>query len=82
MRFDRRVAIVTGAGNGLGRAYAEHLGRLGAHVLVNDPQASAADAVARGLGGGDRALANYDSVEEGHKVVDAALNKCTRGFNG
>lgn len=75
MRFDRRVAIVTGAGNGLGRAYAEHLGRLGAHVVVNDPQSHAADAVA-GPGRGDRALANYDSVEEGHKVVDAALNKC------
>jgi hypothetical protein len=70
------VAIVTGAGNGLGRAYAEYLGRLGAHVLVNDPQAAAADEVVQCLGGGDRALANYDTVEEGHKVVDAALDKC------
>ncbi|KAL4155743.1 hypothetical protein PRNP1_007846 [Phytophthora ramorum] len=78
MRFDRRVAIVTGAGNGLGRAYAEYLGRLGAHVLVNDPQSSAADDVAQRLGGGDKALANYDSVVNGHKVVAAALNKWGR----
>ncbi|RLN78491.1 hypothetical protein BBJ28_00006398 [Nothophytophthora sp. Chile5] len=61
--------------NGLGRAYAEYLGKLGAKVLVNDPQVSAADAVAKGLGGDDHALANYDSVVEGHKVVDAAMNK-------
>ncbi|KAF1785003.1 NAD(P)-binding domain [Phytophthora cactorum] len=65
------VAIVTGAGNGLGRAYAEYLGKLGANVLVNDPQASAADDVVH-------ALANYDSVVEGHKVVDAALQKWGR----
>ncbi|KAG2765505.1 hypothetical protein PC129_g19488 [Phytophthora cactorum] len=78
MRFDQRVAIVTGAGNGLGRAYAEYLGKLGANVLVNDPQASAADDVVQRLGGGDKALANYDSVVEGHKVVDAALQKWGR----
>ncbi|KAG7395648.1 hypothetical protein PHYBOEH_003405 [Phytophthora boehmeriae] len=76
MRFDGRVAIVTGAGNGLGRAYAQYLGRLGANVLVNDPQASAADEVARQIG--DKSLANYDSVVEGHKVVDAALDKWGR----
>ncbi|KAI9912525.1 hypothetical protein PsorP6_006511 [Peronosclerospora sorghi] len=78
MRFDRRVAIVTGAGNGLGRAYAEYLGTLGANVLVNDLDVSAADDVVQRLGGGEKALANYDSVVEGRKVVDAALNKWGR----
>lgn len=77
-----KVAIVTGAGNGLGRAYAEYLGKLGAKVLVNDPSRLAADQVVATLGGGNSAVANYDSVEHGDKIVDAAVSKCTKLFVG
>lgn len=69
IRFDGRVAIVTGAGKGLGRAYAELLGERGCAILVNnrrrDGEPSSADetvAAIRMKGG--RAVANYDSVED------------------
>src|SRR5678815_2834138 len=70
IRFDQRVAIVTGAGKGLGRAYALHLAARGARVLVNNRRrsgaepASADEVVAAIRQAGGEAIANYDSVED------------------
>ncbi len=87
IRFDGRVAVVTGAGAGLGRVYALELAKRGAKVVVNDlggardgsggGSSSPADKVVaeiQALGG--EAVANYDSVstaEGGAKIVQAAI---------
>jgi NAD(P)-dependent dehydrogenase (short-subunit alcohol dehydrogenase family) len=85
--LDGRVAIVTGAGHGLGRQHALVMAREGAQVVVNDlggsargegRDASAADAVVEQIRAeGGQAVANYDDVsawESGERLVNAALN--------
>jgi NAD(P)-dependent dehydrogenase (short-subunit alcohol dehydrogenase family) len=85
--FDGRVAIITGAGGGLGRTYALELARRGARVVVNDlggavdgtgSSESAADRVVSEIkDAGGEALANYDSVstaDGGGAIVQAALD--------
>jgi 3-hydroxyacyl-CoA dehydrogenase/3a,7a,12a-trihydroxy-5b-cholest-24-enoyl-CoA hydratase len=82
--FEDRVVVITGAGQGLGRSYAEALARRGARLVVNDlggrPDGSGADAglaeeVAAALRGlGAEAVANTDSVVDGAKIVQQAMD--------
>jgi 3-hydroxyacyl-CoA dehydrogenase/3a,7a,12a-trihydroxy-5b-cholest-24-enoyl-CoA hydratase len=75
LRFENQVAVITGAGNGLGRSHALLFGRLGARVVVNDVGASAADAVAAEIrAAGGTATSSADSVEQGDKIVQTALD--------
>lgn len=84
LRFDGRVAIVTGAGGGLGRSHALTLAARGAKVVVNDlggsahgdgKSASAADKVVEEIrAAGGEAVADYNSVENGEAIVKTALD--------
>jgi 3-hydroxyacyl-CoA dehydrogenase/3a,7a,12a-trihydroxy-5b-cholest-24-enoyl-CoA hydratase len=84
LRYDGKVAVITGAGGGLGRAYALLFASRGAKVVVNDLGGSttgegastrAADKVVdeiKKMGG--TAVANYDSVEHGDKIIKTAVD--------
>jgi NAD(P)-dependent dehydrogenase (short-subunit alcohol dehydrogenase family) len=85
-RLEGRVAIVTGAGRGLGRAHALHLAAEGAAVVVNDVGRSlsgdgsdeqpAHEVVEQIEQNGGRALANFDDVadwEQAQALVEAAV---------
>jgi NAD(P)-dependent dehydrogenase (short-subunit alcohol dehydrogenase family) len=87
IRFDGRVAVITGAGGGLGKTYALDMARRGASVVVNDLGGSAdgtgggssmADATVKEITeAGGTAVANYDSVatpEGGKGIIQTALD--------
>ena len=85
--FENRVVIVTGAGNGLGKAYALDLGKRGAKVVVNDlggavdgsgaGNTPADEVVNEIIANGGEAVANYDSVateKGGESIVQTAID--------
>ena len=77
MICDNRTIIVTGAGGGLGRAYALALAAEGGNVVVNDIRAEAAAAVVTEIGG-NRALASSDDITSmagAETMVNAAVVK-------
>ncbi|MFP4667161.1 MAG: SDR family NAD(P)-dependent oxidoreductase [Desulfobacterales bacterium] len=92
IRFDGQTAVITGAGGGLGRAYALELASRGARVVVNDPGGArdgtgrGSDAPARTVvdeikAAGGEAIANYDSVattEGGENIIKCAMDNYGR----
>ncbi len=87
IRFDERVAVITGAGGGLGKTYALELGRRGAKVVVNDlggatdgtggSSSMADETVKEIIEAGGTAVANYDSVatpEGGEAIIQTAID--------
>ncbi|CAL1615578.1 unnamed protein product [Knipowitschia caucasica] len=84
LSFEGRVVLITGAGGGLGKAYALAFAERGASVIVNDlggdikgggKSSAAADKVVEEIKAkGGKAVANYDSVEDGEKLIQTALD--------
>ncbi|WKG02519.1 SDR family NAD(P)-dependent oxidoreductase [Mycolicibacterium sp. HK-90] len=88
LRFDDRVAVITGAGRGLGREYALLLASKGAKVVVNDPGGSLAGdgtdsapaqaVVDEIVSAGGQAVAVTESVATpagGQAIIDAAVER-------
>jgi len=91
IRFDGRVAVVTGAGRGLGAAYARELATRGAAVVVHDAgvtregdggDPAVADAVVEEIrAAGGTAIASYENLESEEacvRVVEAAVAELGR----
>ena len=75
LSLTNRIAVVTGAGGGLGRAYALELGKRGANVLVNDLGSDATESVVKEIvDAGGYAIGNNDNVVDSpDSIISHAL---------
>ena len=81
--LDGRVAIITGAGRGIGREYALLFASEGAQVVVNDLGDAAQEVVDEIVAAGGQAIANNDDVadwEGGKRLIDAAVEAAGLGL--
>src|SRR5215207_3618189 len=74
-RLDNKVALVTGAGSGIGAAIAQVFGRAGAHVFVADRDAQGGAATVESIGR-EGGLAEFVPLD----VTDEAQSETARGF--
>jgi 3-oxoacyl-[acyl-carrier protein] reductase len=79
MRLDKRVAIITGAAQGIGKAYAQRFAREGATVVVADIRAEAAEETARECGNGAIGLAvDVSSETSTRALADQVVDRLGR----
>ncbi|MDQ4011648.1 MAG: SDR family oxidoreductase [Actinomycetota bacterium] len=78
--LEGKAIVITGAGRGLGEAYAVHAARSGASVLVNDVDGELAEAVAARIGRcGGRAVASAQSVRDPDQA-SGVVERCLAEF--
>src|SRR5437867_7906146 len=77
MRLTDKVAIITGAGQGIGEAYARRFAQEGARVVVADVNAEKGAAVARDVGGVFERL-DVSSEEDTKRVASAVAGRFGR----
>lgn len=96
MRLEGRIALVTGAGNGIGRAVAEVFAAEGAYVYVSDVDGAAAESVAAAIrdsghgataqacdvSRGQDVMALFRAVEAGHGKLDILVNNAGLNVRG
>ena len=93
IRYDNQVIVITGAGAGLGRKYAQFFSSRGGKIVVNDlggtfdgkdtkpgtTSGKVADAVVKEIrDAGGIAVANYDAVQNGERIIETAIKEFGR----